>query len=148
MAGPLLNLHVANTLPTNIPELILTKSMFYLCCPGPCCTAPWGFFPLHLPVSSVFYTPVMAESSFPCLLHFGGGGGPGRGKVPPVANGPPPPRGQLFFLGRANGRRGPTGNPKSPTSVSLPSQQPLATLFPSQSQLGAGTLSEDVWAPL
>ena len=33
MVGPLLNLHVADTLPSNIPELILTKSIFHLCYP-------------------------------------------------------------------------------------------------------------------
>jgi hypothetical protein len=29
------NLHVANTLRSDIPELILIKSILYLCCPGP-----------------------------------------------------------------------------------------------------------------
>jgi hypothetical protein len=44
----------------------------------------------------------------------------------------------LHFLSR---------NPKGPTSVSLPIHWLLATLFPSQSQLGTGTLSSDVWVP-
>lgn len=35
MSGPLLNLHVANTLPSDIPELTLTKSRFYSCYPAP-----------------------------------------------------------------------------------------------------------------
>lgn len=35
MAGPLLNLHVANTLPSGIPESTLTKSRFYSCYPAP-----------------------------------------------------------------------------------------------------------------
>lgn len=51
MGGPLPKFHVANTFPSDIPDLVLTKSVFYLCCPGPCWAALLrAAFPLHLHV--------------------------------------------------------------------------------------------------
>ena len=46
MAGPSLNLQVANIPPFNIPELIFAKSILHLCYPRPNWgSGPWGFFP-------------------------------------------------------------------------------------------------------
>lgn len=108
MTGPLLNLYVANTLPSDIPELTLTKSIFYPCCPGCFWSASWATLLSPLPFSlSLPYLPGVVHLLCPC-----------HGESLLLL---------LCFLPR---------NPKSPTSVSLPSHWLLATLFPNQSQLG------------
>jgi hypothetical protein len=121
MVRPLLNLHVANTLPSNIPELThLLNLYFILAALDPSGVLQGLLSPLHLHFSRL------------SLLHF-----PGVVSYTLVMVGCPLPS-LLHFLSR---------NPKGPTSVSLPIHWLLATLFPSQSQLGTGTLSSDVWVP-
>ena len=121
MTGSLLNLHVANTLPSIISELTLSKSIFYLCCPRLFWTALLEpLSPLHPHFS---HLSLLNLPSVICLLH------PCHGRLFPLL---------LHFLPR---------NPKIPASVSLASHRPLATLFPNQSQLGPGTLSVD-WVPV
>ena len=104
--------HGKHTLPFGIPELTLSMSKFYLCCPSSFwAVLKWGSIPCvltvqlsHPPVVSwhvLSYTLLLEDSLLSCL----------------------------HFLLR---------NPKSPTSASLPSHWPLANLFLSQSQLGSG----------
>lgn len=81
MVGPFLNLHMANTIPSDIPELLLTKSIFYLCYPGPYWAAPLGvLFPLYSYISTISlpwtfpawsdYPLVMAGSPLPLSSSF------------------------------------------------------------------------------
>ena len=69
MTGHVLNLQVANILPSNISELILAKSMFYLCYPMvPGATFPdsycWWAFKSHLSdsLSWIFYSFLLCVS--------------------------------------------------------------------------------------
>lgn len=115
MTGPLPNLHMANTLPSDIPKLAFTKSIFHLSCPGFIwADLPWSLFPLtttfrqsHLPPPSrcgPSYTPLLEDLSLLSLLH---------------------------FLPR---------NPKSPASVTLLIPSLMAALFPNESLLMSGFL--------
>lgn len=77
MVAPLLNLHMANTFTSQIPELILAKSIFYRCCPGPCWAVLLGPHSLCTYMSGLSpYALIMVESLLP----------------------PPPPPPVLFLL--------------------------------------------------
>lgn len=108
MVGPLLNLHVANPSPFDIPELLL-NSIFHLCCPRPSHAALSSCIPL---TSTCWLSSLSLVSLTWCLL-------------------------PAWRLSHLSSLLSPLpGNPKSPADISLSSHCLLATLFTNQNQLG------------
>jgi hypothetical protein len=116
MAGLLPNLHEANTLspPGILSYYYLLRPIFHLCCPRCSHGGAGAALPQLSYVGCLSVLHFSDMESTPLLAW----------QLPPSSSFGPSP-----------------GNPKSPTSMSLPSHWPPATLFTNQNQMGTGTLS-------
>jgi hypothetical protein len=109
MAGLLLNSTWLPHTPSNIPALILTKSVCHLCCPGPCRTDFLHPSPIPIYLLSLPLAPFQCGPSTTLLSWWN----------------------SLYLYPQSLHR-----NPKSSTSVSMPSPLPLVTFLTIQKPTG------------